>query len=169
MNAVRRITSAAAVVLVVTGLVLVAAGPVAAASPSPTVGGRLAAVGNEVTVTSQGSLPTHVRLTADVVVIADNEFDLAVGGSRTVTFTGDAVGRVYATFSASPTGITTADMNSLVLSVGLKPYTPPFSIADFGPGGSGAPLWIAVLLIAITLLAIRLRVWRWRIVTTPAA
>jgi hypothetical protein len=150
----------AAIVSTVAGFVLAAAGATVAASPAPTIGGKLAAVGNEVTVTSQGSVPVRVSLTADVVKLAVATFELQPGESRELTFEGDPLGRIYAKFTTVTTATTTADANSLQLSVGLKPYTPPF---DWSPVVIGT-LTVA----AFALLARRLRIWRWRIRLTTA-
>lgn len=131
------------------GLVL-GVGAVAAASPEPTVGGRLDAVGDTVTVTSQGNTPVSVTMSADVVQLDEAKFSLQPGESRDLTFTGDPVGRIYATFAVQSEA-TSADANSLTLSVGLKPYTPPF---DWTPVLMG-------LLVLAAFLLLTYRAVRW--------
>ena len=135
--------------------IALAGGSASAASPEVgTVGGRLAAVDHTVTVTSQGTLPVRVTMSAEVVDLTLDSFDLQPGETRELSFTGDPVGRVYATFSTRTTA-DASDSNSLTLSVGLKPYTPPF---DWTPVGL-----LILLSTACVLVALRVRPWEFRL------
>lgn len=156
MKAVLR---AAVTTLVLT--IAVGAGVVAAASPAPTVGGTLEATPSEksITVTSHGSVPATVRLTADAIAMSDpGPFTLNPEEARTITYTGPDAGYVSATFSVA--ALQGTESGSATLSVTLRPYFPPFNWTPVGIG--------LLLLVALLLLTIRLRPWRWRIHVTTA-
>jgi hypothetical protein len=142
----------AVTLLALASVALAGAGGIRAASP--TVGGTLSAVGNTVTVKSNGNVPARITLSAEVVHLSETTFALDSGQSHTVTFAGDPVGKVYAAF-AVVTGATSGDTNSLTLAVGLKPYTPPLDLAPYGA---------ALLVFAGLVLALRRwRPWQYRL------
>lgn len=150
---------AVATILAVTGLVLVAVGPVAAASPEPspdTIGGKLQAGDHRIVVTSQGTTPVRVTMDAEVVELSETTFLLGPGEEHSLTYTGDHVGGVTA-FLESLDVTTAGDRSSLSLVVNLKDYSPPF---DWSPVAIGL-----LGLAAVALLARRYKPWRWRIVT----
>lgn len=154
---------------------LVLAGVALAADPSPTiqptVGGTLSAEGKTITVLSNGNVPAHVTMTAESVTLSETEFDIQPGTTHTLTFEGKAVGSVTALYTTAAL-TDKGDRGSAQLTLRLVPGKvppPPFTLGDFGPGGRGVPLWIALVIAALALLAYRLKVWRWRLVTKPAA
>lgn len=153
-------TTARSIAAAVAALVLtfaVGTGAAFAADP-PTVGGTLSVSGNTITVFSNGNVPAHVTMDAEVVVLSETEFDLAPGETHELSFTSEsATGQVTALYTVIPTKGQDAGSATLVLN--LKPYVAP---VNFGP----ILLGIAGLL-AVMFLAYRVKPWRWRIVTTP--
>lgn len=123
----------------------------------PTIGGELAAVNDTVTVTSHGSVPARIVMSAESVILSELAFDLAPGEVHRLTFTGPAEGYVYATFAAEQ--VAGADTSGVTLAVNLRPLAPT------GPPWETIGLWTLVLAVLI-LTARRLRPWRWRIVRT---
>ena len=151
----------AATLLATAGLVLAAAGAVVAASPLPdTIGGRLSATGNAVSVLNQGSLPIVVTLDAEAVTISPDPFTVPPGESHTVAFTGDPKGRVNATLQGVSL-VPGRDTNSVSLSLTLRPWSPP---VDYG----GA-LFGILLAIGGGLLMLRVRPWTLRVTRAPVA
>lgn len=146
-------------VLVALALVAGAAGITLAASPSPTVGGVLSAVGNTITVKSNGTVPARITMSAEAVTLSESAFLLEPGASHSLTFTGAAQGHVYAAFAVVM--LAGGEANSVTLGVTLKPYSPPFDPSPYVP-------WVLVV-VAVGFVAARLRIWRWRIHIARAA
>jgi hypothetical protein len=130
------------------------AGAVSAASPSPTVGGELAAVGNAITVTSHGNVPARVVMAAEAVTLSETTFSLAPGEAHRLTFTGPAAGHVYATLAVAETA---GDTANVTLAVNLRPIPSP---------GDGLPIVALLVLACLALAARRVQPWRWRLVKT---
>lgn len=133
----------------------VTVGSVSAAEPLPLVGGTLSAAGDEITVLSQGNVPVHVDMVAESVTLSVSSFDLLPGDTRTLTFTGRAVGSVSATMTALSTS---GEAGSATLTLGLEPAKTPAA-----PPAPWQPFVVLLILAAVGLAIRRLRPWELRI------
>ncbi len=91
-------------VLALAAIAAAGAGAVHAASPVPTVGGKLSVTPTIVVVASTATLAQSVTLTVDPpegATLTPNRLDLAPGEAATVAVTGAATGTVVAAFTAA--------------------------------------------------------------------
>jgi hypothetical protein len=138
MNTTARILAAAVAVLALT--LSVGAGAVLAADPSPTVqptvGGTLSAGGRTIEVYSNGNVPSHVHMTAEVVTLSESDFDILPGQTHRLTFSGPkAVGTVSALYTTIPHPGEESGSATLTLNLTPGKYIPPFDWTPFLIGG----------------------------------